>query len=80
MRDPTWCVSNAFAPATTLKGLSQFLAPVPGRARPVCRVSQVDMPDWARVRADTPAAEKMLHFNNAGECFSCHGQTKRVHD
>ena len=24
------------------------------------------MPDWAQVRVDTPAAEKVLHFNNAG--------------
>ncbi len=30
------------------------------------RAPRAVMPDWAQVRVDTPAAEKVLHFNNAG--------------
>lgn len=37
-----------------------------GKLRLAFRASGVAMPDWAQIRADTPSAEKVLHFNNAG--------------
>ena len=43
-----------------------------------CRaVTPSGMPDWAQVRQDTPAAQRVLHFNNAGLCSTTLSSTSR---
>ena len=65
LRNPAWHL-HSVAKAPQLQALRLPSLSRRRKLRLACRASGVAMPDWAQIRADTPSADKVLHFNNAG--------------